>query len=423
MAPRPQPGTSGPLPVSKGPKTGANQQQPIGKDLASQPTDRPMSVRPVRNKLMLRAPAPTLLCVAAIATAIGAQIPARPEAHKQDPVRDPQKFRYETRIDLVNVTATVTDAAGRFVPDLTKDDFRLYEDGKPQPISLFFNERVLVSLGMAIDTSGSMQGDKMDAAREALDRFLGRLLDPEDEIFLYRFDDEVQLVQGWTADRELLKRALGRISPRGATTLYDTVAQAVPLAETGRHRKKALVIISDGNDTSSHTTVPDLKQMIRETDVLVYAVGIDGQAAETSVSRPPRFPLPIPLPIPGRGGRSPFPRGRGPIPPRPPPGPSPTAPGPLPDARVNALALRELTDDSGGRTEIVRTAQDLGPATTSIANELSRQYYLGYQSPSAGDGRWHTIRVETRNRTLRVRARRGFTATRESNRDGRLPPP
>jgi len=366
---------------------------------------------------------PTLLCAAAMTAVIGARITARLETIGQDAVRDPQRFRYETRIDLVNVTVTVADAAGRFVPGLTKDDFALYEDGKPQPILLFFNERVLVSLGLAIDTSGSMQGEKIDAAREALDRFLGRSLDPDDEIFLYRFDDDVQLVQSWTSDRALLKRALGRISPRGSTTLYDTVAQAVPLAETGRHRKKALVIISDGNDTSSRTTVPELQQRIRESEVLVYAVGIDSRTAETSVSRPPRFPIPLPLPIPGRGPRSPFPPGRGPIPPRPPPGPNPTAPAPLPDARVNAVALRELTDDSGGRTEIIRTAQDLGPATTSIANELSRQYYLGYQSPSAGDGQWHTIRVETKNRTLRVRARRGFTATRASNREGRLPPP
>jgi len=370
---------------------------------------------------MLRALASTLLRAAAIATVISVMTGARPETTTQDPVLDPQKFHFESRVDLVNVTVTVADATGRFVPGLTKDDFVLYEDDKPQPISLFFNERVLVSLGIAIDTSGSMQGDKIDAARDALNRFLGQLLDPADEIFLYRFDDEVQLVQGWTANRDLLKRALGRISPRGATTLYDTVAQAVPLAETGKHRKKALVIISDGNDTSSHTTVPELKQMIRETEILVYAIGIDGHAEPTIVKRPPRIPFPIPLPIPGRGGRSPFPPGRGPIPPQSPPWPSPAAGGPRPDARVNVLALRELTDDSGGRTEIIRTAFDLDPATTSVANELSRQYYLGYHSLSAGDGRWHTIRVETRNRTLRVRARRGFTATPPSKGDGRRP--
>jgi Ca-activated chloride channel family protein len=142
------------------------------------------------------------------------------------------------------------------VPGLTKEDFALFEDDKPQAVSLFYNERVPASVGIAIDTSGSMQGEKFDVARNALDRFLGQLLDPTDEIFLYRFDDEVQLLEGWTSSRELLTRALGRIAPRGATALYDAIAQAVPLAQTGRNRKKALVIISDGNDTSSHTTVP-----------------------------------------------------------------------------------------------------------------------------------------------------------------------
>ena len=80
------------------------------------------------------------------------------------------------------------------------------------------------------------------------------------------------------------------------------------------------------------------------------------------------------------------------------------------DDRVNISALRDMTDDSGGRTEIVRAPRDLGPATASIADELSKQYYLGYQSPGKKDGRWHAIRVETKNRNYRVRARRGYVA-------------
>jgi VWFA-related protein len=79
--------------------------------------------------------------------------------------------------------------------------------------------------------------------------------------------------------------------------------------------------------------------------------------------------------------------------------------------RVNVHALREITDDSGGRTEVVRSSRDLDPATANIADELSRQYYLGYSSTTKKDGRWHTIRVETRDKSLRVRARRGYIAT------------
>src|SRR5919112_1549066 len=101
---------------------------------------------------------------------------------------DSQSFKFRTGVELVNVNATVTDQSGRFVSGLTKDDFRVYDDEKPQPVTHFSSERVPVSLGIVLDSSGSMDGDKMVAAREALDRFLVQLLDPEDEVFLYRFD-------------------------------------------------------------------------------------------------------------------------------------------------------------------------------------------------------------------------------------------
>src|SRR6185312_3400638 len=118
----------------------------------------------------------------------------------------------------------------------------------------------------------------------------------------------------------------------------------------------------------------------------------------------PRFPIPFPFPMPGSGGRNP----------PPPSGPSSPSPNPRSggrmDDRVNAFALREITDDSGGRTEIVRSTRDLNPATSGIADELSRQYYLGYAAPGEKDGRWHTIRVEVRDSSYHVRARRGYVA-------------
>ncbi len=357
------------------------------------------------------------IAVAAAAAACVA-FGARPQTAVQAPQQTPPKVRFESRIDFVNINATVVDDAGRFVRGLEKDDFVVYEDGKPQPISLFFNERVPVSLGVALDTSGSMQGEKFNVARDALDRFLGELLDPTDEIFLYRFDDDVKLLEGWTTDRTLLRRALARVSPRGATSLYDAVKVAVPLAQSGRNRKKALVLITDGNDSNSVTTVAELKDLIRESEVLIYAIGIDSRAEQTSGSPPRRPSPPYPPPIPGRGGSFPYPPGRGPVLPPPPAGPTPTSP--LPDARVNSEALHDLTDDSGGRTEIIRTVFDLDPATAGVADELSRQYCLGYQTPSAGDGQWHALRIEVRNHAYRVRARTGFTATAPSPGDKRL---
>jgi Ca-activated chloride channel family protein len=332
---------------------------------------------------------------------------------QQPSAQNPDSFRFKSGVELVNVTATVSDSSGRFVPGLTRDDFIVYEDDVRQNISQFSAERVPVSLGIALDTSGSMAGEKIDAARGALDRFLLDLLDEHDEVFVYRFSDAPTLLQGWTTDKSSLSRVLGRVMPEGGTALYDAVSDAIPMATRGRNQKKALVIISDGNDTSSHIGMRDLKQQIRQSEVLVYAVGIDSES-DDGIRRPttpvvPRRPPPVPYPFPpGIGGRRPG--GRFPVLPQvfgPGSGGSRSWPS---DDRVNVVALRDMTDDSGGRTEIVRYPRDIDPATASIADELSKQYYLGYTSTGAKDGRWHAIRVELRAGAFRVRARKGYFA-------------
>jgi VWFA-related protein len=275
-----------------------------------------------------------------------------------------------------------------------------------------------VSLGIVLDTSGSMDGEKMYAAKQALERFLVQLLDPEDEVFLYRFDNNPELVEGWTRDKRRISDSLSRIRPRGGTALYDAVADAVHLAQQGHNRKKAVVIISDGNDTTSRTDVFAVKQLIRESEVLVYAIGIDSAGTPFGGYQPPlmqvqmqrgrpRMPIPIPFPMPGT---------RRPPPPPPPSGPTSGNNGRYrgggADDRVNVAALRDITDDSGGRTEIVRYTRDLDPATAGIADELSKQYYLGYAASGPKDGRWHAIRVDVRNASYHVRARRGYVAGR-----------
>ena len=344
----------------------------------------------------------------------GQSTPSTPtEREGAQPGGQENGFRFRAGVDLVNVTVTVTDSTGRFVSGLTRDDFVLYEDDRPQAITHFSAERVPVSLGIALDTSGSMAGEKFEHAQEALDRFLTDLLDPGDEVFLYRFSSQPVLEQGWTTDRDRMSQALRRIVPRGGTAMYDTVAEAIPLAQRGHNRKRALVVISDGNDTNSLVQIDDLRQMIRESEVLVYAVGIDGQAEVPTdwTRRPPRR-VPWPFPgAPGSGGGRPFPT---------PPVNGPYGPDPRQrtprvlgrdDERVNVSALRSMTDDSGGRTEIVRTGQDLNPATAGIADELSKQYFLAYPAASHKDGRWHGIRVEVKRGPYRIRARRGYIAS------------
>jgi VWFA-related protein len=356
---------------------------------------------------------PVVAAIAVAAVTVSAQqTPPRPpapsgQAQQQTPPDDQSpSFRFKSAVDLINVTTTVTDASGRFVSNLRQEDFRVLEDGKEQPITHFSSERVPVSLGIVLDTSFSMEGEKMTAAREALQRFLFDLLGPEDEVFLYRFSNYPQLLERWTTDRQRLGWRLDRITPNGGTAMYDAVAEAIPLAKTGRHRKKALLIISDGNDTNSQTSLGEVKRQIRQSEVLVYAIGIDGEGSSSTYGSPrvpsrqppQRFPFPFPMP----GGRTPsYP---------PPGGGQPRGPRAV-DERVNAEALRALTDDSGGRTEIVRWARDLDPATTNIADELSKQYSLGYPAPGKNDGRWHAITVQVRGEGYTVRARRGYMAS------------
>jgi Ca-activated chloride channel homolog len=332
-----------------------------------------------------------------------------------------QGFSFRTGVDLVNVTVTVTDDRGRFVPGLRAEDFEVYENGQRQAVSQFEAERVPVSLGIALDTSGSMVGEKIVAAKAALDRFLFDLLGPDDEVFLYRFDSRPDLVEGWTTDRRAVSRALGAVKPVGGTALYDTLASAVPLAQRGTRRKKAIVVISDGNDTSSRTSESEVSRLIRETEVLVYAIGIDASGTPSSggsgsSSSPARRPSSgtraVPKPFPGAPAYVP------------PPATSSSSSAPSASSsgaasrhlsaggseRLNADALRGITDDSGGRTEIIVSPNDLDPATAGIASELSQQYFLGYVSTLPRDGRWHAIDVRVRGGRYTVRARRGYVA-------------
>jgi Ca-activated chloride channel family protein len=313
-------------------------------------------------------------------------------------------FRFKSGVEFVNVTATVTDGDGRFVSGLRQEDFTVYEDGQIQDVSHFSSDRVPVSLGIALDSSGSMSPDKLSAARAAIDRLIFKLLDQEDELFFLEFATRAEVTQGWTTDRQLISRAIKRVNAVGGTALYDAVAEALPTTEQGRNRKKALLVISDGNDTNSSIRVNELRQRIRESEVLVYALGVDSTSRESPRVQPPvQFPPPdFPFPIPGRRPRYPPIGGGG----------GTTSWPRSPGERVNADALRQITDDTGGRTEIVRGFEGLDDATARIADELSKQYFLGYPAANEKkDGKWHAIRVEVTHPDYIVRARRGYVAT------------
>ncbi len=272
--------------------------------------------------------------------------------------------RFRSGVDLVRVTATVRDAQGRLVGDLTGDDFEILEDGRPQRITQFEQGRVPVSLGVILDVSQSMLGQRMDDARAALRRFLVDLLEPGDEVFLMVFNHDPKLEAPWTLGPRRLRGRLDGVRPYGATAIYDALMMALPLFADRAHERAAVVLISDGSDTASDVTREDVRWQMRLSDAFVYAVGIDA---------PERRPI---------------------------------------NDRVNARLLRELTAESGGYAEVIADSPDLAPATERIAEELNHQYTLAYTPARPPDGRYRRIQVRVRGGEHRVRARRGYVALR-----------
>lgn len=270
--------------------------------------------------------------------------------------------RFRSGVDLVKVTATVRDAEGRLVGDLTRDDFEIFEDGRPQRITQFDRGRVPVSLGVVLDVSQSMLGQRMDDARAALRRFLVDLLEPGDEVFLMVFNHDPMLEAPWTLGPSRLRGRLDRVRPYGATAIYDALMMALPMFTARAHDRAAVVLISDGSDTASDVTREDVRWQIRLSDAFVYAVGIDA---------PERRPI---------------------------------------NDRVNARLLRDITAESGGYAEVISDSPDLAPATERIAEELNHQYTLAYAPTRPPDGRYRRIQVRVRGGEHQVRARRGYVA-------------
>ena len=279
------------------------------------------------------------------------------------------RAQFRGTVDVVEVTATVTDGRGRSLTGLRESDFTVREDGVAQRLIRVGADREPVSLGLVLDASGSMQGERMSAARSAILRLLFKRSDPRDELFFIEFGFNARLTQEWTSDRQLLRGALQDVQPTGDTALYDAVALAVPTAQTGRHRKKVLLLISDGRDTHSVLSIEEVRDAIMASDVLVYALGFEKMAAADG---PPWTGT-------SRDGADP-------------------------------KRLRQITDATGGRTEMVQRPEQLTAGVDRIAEELGRQYQLAYERTGPRDGRRHDIRVEVKTRGSRVRARAGYVA-------------
>ena len=266
--------------------------------------------------------------------------------------------------DLVTVTVTVTDAYGRYVTGLNKNAFTIFDDKEEQQISFFSNDDAPVSLGVVFDVSNSMSGEKILRAREALSRFI-ETSHNNDEYFLIGFNTRAQLLLDRTRDSNALLDKLTFVQTKGRTALYDACYLGLEKVTRGAHQKRAVLLISDGQDNSSRYTFSELRRLLKESDVIIYSVGILNSHDDTTSM--------------GMGGRA---------------------------------ILDELSGVSGGKSFYPSTAAEMNDTFEKIALELRNQYSIGYRpSNFQNDGKWHKLKVK-------IKAPRGLPRLFWRNKEG-----
>jgi Ca-activated chloride channel family protein len=271
-------------------------------------------------------------------------------------------------VDLVLVPVTITDPMNRLVTGLEKDNFQLFESNAQQEIRSFSSEDAPVSLGVIFDSSGSMSS-KMDRAKDAVIEFF-KTANPQDEFFMITFSDEPEEVSDFTTSVDEIQNKLVFAVPRKRTALLDAIYMGVSKMRQAKYAKKALLIISDGGDNHSRYTEGEIKALVKEADVMVYAIGIyDRYFAST-------------------------------------------------EERLGPGLLSEITELTGGRAFTIDNPNDLADVATKIGIELRNQYVLGYRPTKASrDGKWRKIKVKLMPPKglppLRVYARTGYYAPAE----------
>jgi Ca-activated chloride channel family protein len=251
-----------------------------------------------------------------------------------------------TNTDLITFNVTVTDIYGRFVSGLNKNAFTVVDEKNPQEITFFSDEDAPVSVGILFDVSGSMSGDKVRRARDALSHFIQTSHD-RDEYFLIGFNSRAQLLMDRTRDGQAVLDKLTFVQTKNNTALYDACYLGVERVQRGAHPKRALLLISDGQDNNSRYTFNELRRVLKESDVVLYAIGILGGSDVGSA-----------LGMEGQG------------------------------------ILDELAGVSGGKAFYPRSGAEMDDIFEQIALELRHQYSIGYKPKDfVTDGKWHKIKV------------------------------
>jgi VWFA-related protein len=265
---------------------------------------------------------------------------------------------------MVSLDVTVLDRRGGFVSGLAAQNFRVLEDGVPQKIEFFSSEDVPVTVGLVIDGSGSMRAKRPHVISAAL--AFAMASNPQDEIFVIHFNDELvfslQPGQEFTSDVRQLQDALVRIECHGRTALYDAVVAALEHLGKGKHDKKALLIVSDGEDNASGDEFPAVLEVARQSNATIYAIAVYDPDSE----------------------------------------------------RHNTKVLKKLTKATGGEFFFPKTVPEIGAVCRGIAKDIRNQYTIAYSSTNpARDGLFRKVVVTATGldrQKLTIRAREGYFA-------------
>ncbi|MBI4905555.1 MAG: VWA domain-containing protein [Acidobacteria bacterium] len=281
--------------------------------------------------------------------------------------RGPSNIRVDSTLVLINVT--VTDPMNRFVTGLDKEFFALTEDNGPQTITQFSSEDAPLSVGLVFDASGSM-GSKLHKSRQAASQFF-KTANPEDEFFLVQFNDRAELIVPFTHNSEEIQNRLTFTQAKGKTALLDAIYLAIHTMKKARNPRKAILVLSDGGDNSSRYTESEIRNLVAEADVQVYAMGIFE-------------------PVSSRGRTAEELSGPG--------------------------LLSDIAEKTGGRHFPVENLNELPDVAAKIGVELRNQYVLGYSPTNQNrDGKYRKVRVK-------VKQPRGFPQLRAFWRTGYYAP-
>ena len=264
------------------------------------------------------------------------------------PAQDQPQASFKSSTNLVVIPVSVTDSSNRFVLGLQKEDFQLFEDGVEQTIAHFSGEDAPLSVGLAFDESGSMDL-KLRRSRDAAAQFL-KTMNGDDEAFLVEFNEKVKVSVPFTSKPQEIETALTNSQPGGLTAMLDAVDVALREMKKAKNPRKAIVVVSDGGDNSSHYTSSQIEALVREADVEIYAMGVFEQTFRLG----------------------------------------------LPNEEVSGpKLLSEIATQTGGRAFAATLSSDLPAVAARIAIELRNQYVLAYYPQNQiRDGKYHKVELK-----------------------------